>query len=55
VRFDINSQFFDNSSESLYEELKRKGLGADEQEFTDLISSTMDVKGVRFLTFNLIG
>ena len=37
VRFDIDNMGYDNSSLAMYEELKRKGLGQDEQEFTDMV------------------
>ena len=39
VRFDIDSMGFDNSSLNMYEELKRKGVGQDEEEFTDILQS----------------
>lgn len=39
VRFDIDSMGFDNSSLNMYEELKRKGVGQDEEEFTDILYS----------------
>ena len=39
VRFDIDSMGFDNSSLNMYEELKRKGVGQDEEEFTDVLFS----------------
>ena len=39
VRFDIDSMGFDNSSLNMYEEIKRKGVGQDEEEFTDILFS----------------
>lgn len=39
VRFDIDSMGYDNSSLNMYEELKRKGVGQDEEEFTDILVS----------------
>jgi hypothetical protein len=39
VRFDIDAMGFDNSSLNMYEELKRKGVGQDEEEFTDILFS----------------
>ncbi len=39
VRFDIDAMGFDNSSLNMYEELKRKGVGQDEEEFTDILQS----------------
>lgn len=39
VRFDIDQMGFDNSSLSMYEEIKRKGVGQDEEEFTDIFQS----------------
>lgn len=44
VRFDIDSMGFDNSSLAMYEELKRKGLSSDEQEFTDIVTTNIDQK-----------
>lgn len=39
VRFDIDSMGFDNASLNMYEELRRKGVGQDEEEFTDILFS----------------
>ena len=39
VRFDIDAMGFDNSSLSMYEELRKKGVGQDEEEFTDVLYS----------------
>ena len=40
VRFDItDNNGYDNSSLAIYEEMKRKGVGADEEEFTNIIST----------------
>jgi hypothetical protein len=44
VRFDIDSMGFDNSSLNMYEEMKRKGVGQDEEEFTDILFSGGDAK-----------
>ena len=44
VRFDIDSMGFDNSSLNMYEEMKRKGVGQDEEEFTDILFSGGDTK-----------
>jgi hypothetical protein len=35
---------FDNSSLNMYEELKRKGIGQDEEVFTDVLLSGGDTK-----------
>jgi hypothetical protein len=34
---------YDNASLNMYEELKRKGVGQDEEEFTDILFSA-DIK-----------
>ncbi len=39
VRFDIDSMGYDNSSLNMYEEMKKKGVGQDEEEFTDIVFS----------------
>lgn len=33
---------YDNSSLGVYEEMKRRGVGQDEQEFTDIVSTNFD-------------
>ena len=46
VRFDIDHMGFDNSSINMYEEIKRKGVGQDEEEFTDILASAdIDTSG----------
>lgn len=42
VRFDIDSKGFDTSANAMYDEIRRKGLGTDEVEFTDIVSSDFD-------------
>lgn len=38
VRFDIDSKGYETTSNAMYDEIRRKGLGADEVEFTDIVS-----------------
>jgi len=44
VRFDIEAKGIDSSANALYDEIRRKGLGTDEVEFTDIVSSNFDQK-----------
>jgi hypothetical protein len=38
VRFDIDAKGYETTSNAMFDEIRRKGLGADEVEFTDIVS-----------------
>ena len=44
VRFDIDAKGYETTSNAMYDEIRRKGLGVDEVEFTDIVSEDFDKK-----------
>ena len=38
----MNAKGYETTSNSMYDEIRRKGLGADEVDFTDIVSSNFD-------------
>ncbi|CDW72357.1 uncharacterized protein c19orf29 [Stylonychia lemnae] len=44
VRFDIDAKGYETTSNAMYDEIRRKGLGVDEVEFTDIVSHDFDKK-----------